>query len=271
MIYASTNCVRGGFWETLSSYRDAGITAVELSSAGDEAGSDPGTLVSRLRHAGLAYIVHNYFPAPAEPFFVNLASADDEIRRRSVAHARRAIDVASALGSTLYSVHAGFVTEPLGFDGRSLVFPDANGDAEAALERFRENLEPVRAHGAASGVEVIVENHVCVAGHEGKLLLQTADEFDRLPDVGILVDTGHLNVSARTLGFDRADFVRRLAPRIRAWHLHDNDGLVDSHDPVGPDSWILDLDLRDAAPIVEAKFATVEGLRQHLDWLGARL
>jgi sugar phosphate isomerase/epimerase len=99
------------------------------------------------------------------------------------------------------------------------------------------------------------------------LLLQTPDEFAELDGFGILLDTGHLNVSATTLGFDRAEFVERLGPRIRAFHLHDNDGSADLHRPVEPDSWALEA-VRATAPeavVVEALFANVEALRDHVD------
>ena len=264
-VYASTACLSGlGLRETLDLYRQAGIRHVELGAFGHGRGLSP---IMSLRDEPFEFVVHNYFPPPDEPFYVNLASADDELRRRSLDFVRQRIELTSALGSTLYSVHAGYVMDPIGFDGRSLVF-DEDGDPDAALARFRETLAEALAHAAEHGVELIVENNVCVEGHEGKLLLQTAHEFEQVPEVGILVDTGHLNVSAHTLGFNRAEFVSRLAPRIRAYHLHDNDGIVDTHAPLAPGSWVLDLPFADRVPIVEARFANVEELRRHLDWVG---
>jgi sugar phosphate isomerase/epimerase len=268
-VFASTGCVPSGFWETLERYRDVGLDDVELGTTTEPLGSG---LVERLRAFDLRYVVHNYFPPPAEAFVLNLASPDDDVRARSLRLVEEALRTASALGSPLYSVHAGFASDPTGHDGRSFVFPRA-GDAEAAKERFRESIDRALAGARELGVELLVENNVCTPETRGALLLQTPDEFEELPGFGILLDTGHLNVSAATLGFDRDEFVRRLGPRIRAFHLHDNDGSADRHQPARPGSWALDAVRATAAEtiMVEALFANVEALRDHVEELRREL
>jgi sugar phosphate isomerase/epimerase len=262
-VYASTGCVAGGFWETLDAYRAAGLRDVELGTTTEPLGDG---LVERLAADGLRFVVHNYFPPPAERFVLNLASPDRDVRERSLRLVERALATAAALGSPLYSVHAGFVSDPIGFDGRSFVF-EPGGDVEAAKERFARSLEWALARARDAGVELIVENNVCTPATRGALLLQTPDEFEELPGFGILLDTGHLNVSATTLGFDREEFARRLGPRIRAFHLHDNDGSADRHEPVSADSWALDAVRAASAEtvVVEALFANVEELRDHVE------
>ena len=75
--------------------------------------------------------------------------------------------------------------------------------------------------------------------------------------LGVLLDTGHLNVTASTLGFDRLELVDAVAGRVGAFHLHDNDGAVDEHRPVEEGSWALDVVRRErfaAIPVtVEAR------------------
>lgn len=53
--------------------------------------------------------------------------------------------------------------------------------------------------------------------------------FDALPQAGALLDTGHANVN----GWDLAEVVRALGPRLTACHIHDNSGEGDEHLPVG--------------------------------------
>ena len=262
-VFASTGCVPGGFWEKLGFYRDAGLREIELGTTREALGDG---VVERLSGHGTRYVVHNYFPPPAEPFVLNLASPDDEIRVRSLRLVDEALVTAAELGSPLYSVHAGFVSDPVGFDGRSFVFGPA-ADAEAAKARFVESLEEALARGAELGVELIVENNVCTPATRGALLLQTPGEFEELGEFGILLDTGHLNVSATTLRFDRTEFVDRLAHRIRAFHLHDNDGSADRHEPVTEDSWALAAVCETNADtiVVEALFANVAALRNHVE------
>jgi sugar phosphate isomerase/epimerase len=115
-----------------------------------------------------------------------------------------------------------------------------------------------------------------VDGRNELLLLAEPDEFTtflaRLDhhNVGILVDTGHLNVSATTLGFRRAEFIDLLAPFVGGFHVHDNDGSADQHRPVEGGSWVLDV-LRaprfTALPvIIESVFASVADLAAYYKW-----
>lgn len=263
-VYASTACVSAerDLWETLAAYRQAGIRAVELGATRLD---DSSRLSDRLRELPLDLAVHNYFPPPRDPFVLNLASPDAEIRRRSLDLARAAIDLCSAVDAPFYSVHAGFAVDPVGWSGTSFAFPDPGaGAVDAATERFSDAYAQLVAIGDAAGVAVLVENNVCTPELHGKLLLQTADEFldliERVPETRLLVDTGHLNVSARTLGFDPADFVAAIGGAVGAWHLHANDGVSDSHRPARPDWWALPLldlpELASTPVVVEARFRT---------------
>jgi sugar phosphate isomerase/epimerase len=89
-----------------------------------------------------------------------------------------------------------------------------------------------------------------------------------------LLDTGHLNVSARTLGFVREEFVEAIGGYVRAFHVHDNDGRSDQHRPVEDDSWVwpvLDQPALAALPaVIEARFDSVTALRAHHQTLQQR-
>jgi sugar phosphate isomerase/epimerase len=224
-------------------------------------------------------LVHNYFPPPPEPFVLNLASADAATRARSLELVLNALELTARLGAPFYSVHAGFITDPTGFGTTSFIFPmpESPREGQAAFQRFVASLHEALNHARRLGVRLLVENNVCSPELRGKLLLQTAAEyselFQALPDehLGILLDTGHLNVSAHTLGFDRMAFVEQVAPHVGALHLHDNDGTADTHQPITETSWVQDV-LRHLADqhvplIIEARFAEAASVRQHADWL----
>jgi sugar phosphate isomerase/epimerase len=279
-VFASTACLPGreNLPARIARYLDAGIESIELGAGVEVGGTEPATLST-----DLTLLVHNYFPPPAEPFVLNLASPDPTIRDLSLDLATRAIDLSAQLGAPFYSVHAGFVGDPVGFDGLSFVFPEVRGALEmaAAEERFTESLRSLLPHADDRRVALLVENNVCTAGLVGKLLYQTAEEFERLFDrvradqLGMLLDTGHLNVSAKTLGLSRSGFIDRVAPHVRALHLHDNAGTRDEHDPVEEGSWVLRaIDSGGIPPvpvIVESKFDSVESLAKHVEWLQSRL
>lgn len=79
------------------------------------------------------------------------------------------------------------------------------------------------------GVSLLVEN-IRSKGY-GMVFDSEAfiDLFRQLPDVNCLIDTGHMNLS----GWDFTHVISSLSDRILSYHINDNDGIADSHQPVG--------------------------------------
>lgn len=280
-IFASTACLPNT--EPLESrvalYRSHGLQAIEL---GARVAVHKDSL-TQVANTDCSFLIHNYFPPPVKPFVLNLASNDQTVRERSLFLISEALTLSKRLGAPFYSVHAGFITDPIGFGTTSFIFPmpESPDEGRYALERFIEALKIVLEKANRLGLRILVENNVCTPELRGKLLLQTADEFAELfgaisdPHLGILLDTGHLNVTAHTLDFDRLAFIEQVAPYTRAFHVHDNDGSADTHQPIQPDSWALHVlsrpELASLPIVVEAKFDGVNELRQHVDWLKKEL
>lgn len=263
----------------ISSYRQCGFDAIELG-ANVSVNEEDLTQIDELQ---CNFLVHNYFPPPQEAFVLNLASQDDDIRQRSLEMVFKALDLTVQLGAPFYSVHAGFITDPTSFGTTSFVFPmpTSSSEKQAAATRFKASLEKVLSRAQKLGLQVLVENNVCTEDLRGKLLFQTADEILgvfhdlSLSNLGLLLDTGHLNVTAHTFDFDRMRFVERVAPYVRAFHISDNDGAEDTGEPVCEDSWVLDVLHRSefvGLPIVvEAHFDTPSELYRYVDWLEEEL
>jgi sugar phosphate isomerase/epimerase len=281
IIIASTACLPGTqpLAVRIDEFRRQSIDAIELGAGV----SVDGDLDAVLADTATRFYVHNYFPPPADAFVLNLASADSAVRARSLQLVTAALDLSARLGAPFYSVHGGFITDPIGFDGKGFVFPlpKSRAEADAAAERFIAAITEVLAYARERGVSVLVENNVCVPASAGKLLLQSAAEFEHLfrhvsdANLGVLLDTGHLNVSARTFDFDRLRFVDTVQDFVRAFHIHDNDGTADTHQPVTEDGWVMNVLHRAAFKglpiIVESKFADAAALARHLQWLSAAL
>jgi sugar phosphate isomerase/epimerase len=283
-IYVSTAALgtANDLWETLSAYRQAGLSAVELGAC-RPVQEQGGVLARRLEEEKLELILHNYFPPPAEPFVINLASTDRSIRERSIEHASVALELSARLGAPFYSVHAGFVTDPTGVGTTSFVLPPPASarEVELAKERFVDALQPLLWQAGKLAVVLIVENNVCSPELRGRVLAAdtrgTLAVLDASPSpfLGLLVDLGHLNVSATTLGFDRIEFIDALAQHVREFHLHDNDGATDTHSPAAPGSWTLDVlrrpEFANTPLTVESHFANVDDLHVHVDFLKSEL
>jgi sugar phosphate isomerase/epimerase len=281
-IYVSTACLPGDvpLAQRLREYASLGLLHVELG-----AGVSAPTVQWRESDFpfGQQYLVHNYFPTPIDPFVLNLASEQSRNRQRSIEFVIGALELSSRVSAPFYSVHGGFVTDPTGFANGGFIFPLPRSSEESrlAMERFVAAIEAVLKRAEELGLQLLVENNVCIPENKGKLLLQTAEEFEGLfrrchsDNLGMLLDTGHLNVTASTFGFDRMEFVERLAPFVRAFHVHDNDGTRDRHDPIEPGSWVTTVvkrpEFNHCPVILESKFQNVEAVHQHVSWLQTEL
>ena len=281
VIFVSTACVKGQqpLIERINDYQAAGIEGIEL---GMNVAVEPGNIDQLATMEG-NFLVHNYFPPPEKSFILNLASEDIGVRQQSIDLAKRALDLSQALGAPFYAIHAGFVSDPCGFGNPYFLFPEIT-DADArpkALARFLDALGIVHQYALEREVELLVENNVCAPEIFGQVLLDSTEEYPALfkaidsQTFGLLVDFGHLNVAAHTLGFDRLDFIDQLAPYIRYFHVHDNDGTHDSHNPVEPGSWVLEVlrrpDFAAIPLVVESKFEDVFSLAKHVKWLQEEL
>ncbi len=259
------------------------VDGIELGFAPPLAGLD---LPAGLARYPARFLVHNYFPAPEKPFVLNLASQDAATLRRSRDFAAAGLRLCAALGAPFYSVHCGFLAE---FDpgslGRKLTYADVC-DYERGYATFVASLRELLGVARAAGLRLLVEPNVVapfnlIDGRNPLLMLAEPREFTRMlaevadDRLGVLLDLGHLNVTATTLGFNREEFIATVAPAIGGFHLHDNDGTADQHRPVAQGSWTLDV-LRQPRfagrpVVVEAKFDSAAALAEHCNRLKSLL
>jgi sugar phosphate isomerase/epimerase len=199
------------------------------------------------------FLVHNYFPPPNTPFVLNLASQDREVLEQSRAHCRVAIDLSASLGGVAYAAHAGYTMDIapdlLGHPERQALLSTAMATRDDALQTLVESARSLAEYGRSRGVRFLVENHALAAsaGRSGRELLPMAEPKElgalcrEVGDFGfgLLLDIGHLKVSAATLGFDAEEVLDELAEDVVALHLSDNDGVTDLHLPFGDEAWFL--------------------------------
>lgn len=229
-----------------------GITHVELSSGLAHAP----TMEQDIRRGmsqGLAFLVHNYFPAPADPMVLNLTAADPADLAWSIAHCKRAIDLSEMVGGGFYSLHSGYVAalkaHQLGKpDAQAEAFKHAAIDRDTAYELMIRSVREVADYAAGKGKSLLLENNVISPVYLAKapanpLLMTDAGEILRFmkdverPNVGFLIDTGHTKVSGTALGYDPHAFMDAVAPYVRALHLSDNDGREDQNLPFDENAW----------------------------------
>lgn len=98
-------------------------------------------------------------------------------------------------------------------------------DKERMTELSCRNYETVNQRCERLGFRAVVENAGVLQG--GNVLF-TQEEFTQLclrEDYPVLIDVGHANAN----GWDLPKLMRDLSRRIVAYHLHNNDGIHDSH------------------------------------------
>lgn len=203
--------------------------------------------------SSIKYMIHNYFPPPEKAFVLNLASSDYEILRKSIDFCRNAIDLAVKLEAPFYSVHSGFALnltpELLGSPSAQSLIPATQYiPYETAYTTFAESIALLTKYAASKGIKLLIENNVVSPYYlkqQGKngLLMTFADEIVRFmrdlndPWLGLLVDTGHVNVTATALGFSRKQFIEAVAPYVCAFHISSNDGITDQNLPFDESDW----------------------------------
>ena len=277
-VFASTGAFgRMTVEEIIEAAASAGITHIELASGTrHESGDELALTLETARKNGYVFLVHNYFPVPAEPFVLNLASGDPKTLDRSIRHVRSALELAAAIGSPFYSVHCGFCVDPA---------PDELGKAlhgraiplEQALDTFVDSVLKLAGHALDQGVDLLLENNVLSRANAGRvqLLGVTADDIESVlqridrPNIGLLLDVAHLKVSAKTVGFDLKTAAAQLAPLVRCCHLSENDGNADTNEPVSADSWFWEPILANVTQqpvwVLEAYDLPLHVIRDQLD------
>lgn len=197
-------------------------------------------------------LIHNYFPAPLEPFVLNLASMNPEVLKKSIAHVTQGLEFAAAVKCPFYSVHAGFCMDPdpndLGkpFDLK-MIYP-----RERHWETFLNSVDQLLKVASSLGVKLVIENNVLAkfnltskgenptlcAGPEE--ILKLIELFGNRDSFGLLLDTAHLKVSRNTIGFNVEPLLTKIAPYTHQIHHSDNDGSADTNGPIDKNYWFLE-------------------------------
>ncbi len=140
-------------------------------------------------------------------------SASPIVRMAALDEFRRTIDVAQVLGASLCTVC---------FKGWPAAWPEATG-----YEAWRQLLTILARHGAERGVTIALAN----GSNNTHQLKHLREIFRRVPDVGLALDVGKLNINTAR-GLTR-DYLFAFGERLRHVRIGDNDGTADQQLPFG--------------------------------------
>ena len=194
------------------------------------------------------FLVHNYFPIPKKNFVVNIASVNKKIRTISIEHAKKAIKFCKETNSKLYTIHPGFLADPIkaGRSEKNYDFiwakKNLNNNYHLAFTNMVSSLKKIVYFAKRERVKVAIETEGSFK-KKNLLLMQKPSEFKELfkffkpDDLGINLNIGHLNLASKAFKFSKYKFVQKLKKYILAFELSHNDGIEDQHLPLKKNMW----------------------------------
>jgi sugar phosphate isomerase/epimerase len=197
--------------------------------------------------ANVKRIPHNYFPAPQNPFVLNLASENRLIREKSIKHCKNGLLLAKQSNAPFFSAHAGFCIDPNPDELGKKIRITSKFEKKKNINFFIDSLNEILDFASELNLDFLIENNVIaqfnLIGNENPLLCTSSDEiidiFNKInrPNFHLLLDTGHLKVSSKTLGKNMHEELIKIEKFVKAIHHSDNDGLNDTNELLNENYW----------------------------------
>ena len=201
--------------EVLATFGEAGIESLELCDYHPNFSYDDAGFCAFLQRAlrDMAFDLNSiHIHMKHHDATSDLASLESAHCDKALADHKQAVNLAADLGGCI------LVTHDIAIPG-----PD---EAEGIEKRaaFVRNVAEVAEYAAPKGVRLALENmgpggYTC----EPERLVTLMEDLDA-PNVGVVIDTGHRNLSG-----DPATALRAVGEHLITLHLHDNHGEQDEH------------------------------------------
>lgn len=254
-IYVSTICLgnENNVFRVLETYTKAGLRNIELNAAPTVTSFEyiDDLPPIKFKQYNFNFIVHHLFPPLKEPFTSNLASQNPVILKRSKDQIKRSIEFCHSLGIGLFTFHGGFRFDPDNkrrFCENEVITPEDQAITlyERAFITLIESIDEINSYAQQMGVRVAIENRPLDRRRRFPMPCE-AEEIERLlqkipsPNLGTLVDLGHVKVTSHWLNRDKYDFIDKVKNRVFAFHIHENNGYADEHKKLDETSWCFEV------------------------------
>ncbi|NTU73328.1 hypothetical protein HGB07_04130 [Candidatus Roizmanbacteria bacterium] len=206
---------------------------IELSGGSKHQSDSLGLLKAAQVKSELTFLLHSYFPPPKSDFVLNFADSSAETRDFICS----SMKYVKGLRVPYFSVHAGYKHTFI-FENELLIKGKdhfLSGDIANNIRWFRQ---------AFPDIPLALENLYPNDRNLDSCFATSVAEIEQILnyDVGVLLllDLGHLKISANLLGFDFNDAVdylfSRYSQRIVELHLSENESVYDDHDIISKHS-----------------------------------
>ena len=200
--------------DVLAKFSDAGIESLELCDYHPNFLYDDDAFCSFLQSAlrDMAFHVNSiHIHLKHRDQTCDLASLDPAQRNKALADHQQTVNLAADLGGCILVTHDIAIPEP---------------DQPEGLERratFVDSMAQIAEYAAPKGVRLALENIPRGYTNEPDRLVTLMEDLDE-PNVGVVIDTGHRNMSG-----DPPTTLRAIGKHLITLHLHDNHGEADEH------------------------------------------
>ena len=247
MIYISTGHYQDqDFYKTATEYGKKKIKNIEFS--GGKFTKDIKIKLDKLKKEQKNFVFHNYFPVPKQAFIINLASSNKKILDKSINHFKNVINLSNSYNIKYISMHAGFKVNFLKNSFKVKKISEVKIIKDKIAEtNFINSINTLAKFAKKKGITILIENNVLskknyILFKSNPFLFSESKNIKKLmkklPDnVGLLLDTGHLKVSCKTLGLNLFDEYKKIYKFIKGYHLSDNNGLADTNNMFTKNAW----------------------------------
>lgn len=245
--YISSSCAtRGNVKKVLDNLMLLGYKNIELTGNIEHSESILEDIYEYKRLYKLDLLIHNYLPFSSDEFVINIASRDASCCGRTLHSIENTVQLLRKLGEDLYTIHPGFKNDLFpelkdGFFTKDEKLHNCKEDFYSAIDYIIKGI-------IKDNFKIAIENLHPKSSNELYSFLCTPDDISQFlkyyqnkSNVGLLLDLGHLNITAGLLGFNKYEILDKLfcsyANKIFEIHISDNNGLKDLHSVSNIDSW----------------------------------
>lgn len=250
MIYVSSACIKKhNIAEVIHELAKNNIRNIELSGGTDYYSNLVLDLEQLKQAYKLNYACHAYFPPPKIPFVVNLAACNDKIYKQSIQHYVQCIEMLKRINCNVLSIHAGFLVEISKDEIGKKLNSHIVYDEGKAYDRFCSAYEYIAKLCSKNNISFYLENNVLSAENyrefddHNYMMMTDYESIMKMKgqlDFNLLLDLGHLHVSANTLELNYERECSLLKEYVKWIHISENNGIFDEHKPLRTDSKILE-------------------------------
>ena len=247
MIYYSTSSfAKKNPVKSIKYLNSIGIKNIELSS-GKKIKNLEKKIISLSKKNN--FIIHNFFPPNDPNLVLNLASSNSSIIKKSMKHYKKVISLTKKINATFFSIHAGFTIDPDPKELGKLLFQHKKTNRRAHIKNYILNVKKIANLSKKLNLMVFIENNVITKKNFDKygfnpFLMCDVKEIKKIlsclpSNVKLMLDTGHLKVSAKTLGFNKFKAIKDLKKFIGGYQLSDNNSHIDLNSQFNKRAWFI--------------------------------